>query len=244
MSRLAYAIVAFVLVLQPAAVVPAMAAKPAADAPAFRPPAVPLVTSDPYFSIWSMADRLTDQDTRHWTRRQHPLTSLIRIDGKTYRLMGAKPERIPPLPQVGLRVLPTRTIYEFEGDHVHVTLTFMTPALPDDLSVLARPVTYLTWDVSSTGPEEHSIAIFAGASSRIAADPPGQAVAWSREMMGPLVALRVGTVSQRVLGRAGDDTSIDWGYLYVGRSQCRMFPGRRLERALEGRFAQRRRCPL
>ena len=190
-----------------------------------------------------MADRLTDQDTRHWTRREHPLTSLIRIDGKTYRLMGAKPERIPPLPQVGLQVLPTRTIYEFEGDHVHVTLTFMTPALPDDLSVLARPVTYLTWDVSSTGPEEHSIAIFAGASSRIAADPPGQAVAWSSEMMGPLVGPSSRNGQPARAQAAPGMIRASTGAISTWPLPGRVLSGRRLERAARRVGLPRRRCP-
>src|SRR5712672_2068598 len=70
-----------------------------------RPPAVPLVAFNPYLSIWSEADRLTDDSTRHWTKREHSLVSLLRVDGKVYRLMGKNPAEIPALPQKKLQVL-------------------------------------------------------------------------------------------------------------------------------------------
>src|SRR5436190_5975406 len=112
-----------------------------------RPPAVPLVAHDPYFSIWSTADRLTAENTKHWTGKPNTLFALARIDGKTYRLMGAD-RRIPALEQNRLELLPTRTIYEFTGGGVKLGLTFFTPALPDDLDVLSRPLTYLEWSVA------------------------------------------------------------------------------------------------
>lgn len=59
-----------------------------------RPSAVPLVTVDPYFSIWSETDRLNESPTRHWTGKEQPLIGAVRVDGTTYRILG---EEHPPL---------------------------------------------------------------------------------------------------------------------------------------------------
>ncbi len=181
-----------------------------------RPPAVPLVACDPYFSVWSPADNLTDADTVHWTGKPHRLSSLVKIDGKAFRVMGAEPKNVSALFQKQLSVLPTRTIYEFEGAGVALTLTFLTPALPDDLEVLSWPVTYLTWDARATDGKAHEIEVRFGASGELAVnDPTKQEVKWSQEKFGELVAWKVGSKEQPVLQKKGDDLRIDWGYLYV-----------------------------
>ncbi|MHB1423901.1 MAG: glutaminase family protein [Gemmataceae bacterium] len=180
-----------------------------------RPPAVPLVACDPYFSIWSPADKLSDAATMHWTGKPQPLTSLVRIDGKTYRLMGTEPKDVPPLPQTSLEVLPTRTIYTFEGAGIRITLTFTTPALPDDVAILSRPVTYLTWEAISRDKAEHEIAVYFDSSMLPAVNTPNQKVVWSPEKIDGLAALRAGSKDQPILQKRGDDLRIDWGYLYV-----------------------------
>jgi Domain of unknown function (DUF4965)/Domain of unknown function (DUF5127)/Domain of unknown function (DUF1793)/Domain of unknown function (DUF4964) len=185
-----------------------------ADGSGFRPPAVPLATLDPYLSIWSEATRLTDDTTRHWTHHEQPLVGLIRIDGKAYRIMGPDPKTIPAFPQVGLQVTPTRSIYDFQNELIHLTMTFTTPALPNDLNVLTRPVTYITWDVKSVDHQPHTVSIYNSVSSALVVNEPSQKVQWSRETMGALTAMKIGTKDQTLLTPSGDDTRIDWGYAY------------------------------
>src|SRR5690242_9382096 len=86
-----------------------------AQLPPMRPPAVPLVAHDPYLSIWSMADRLNDEGTRHWTGKPNGLTGFVRIDGKPYQVIGRERGNGALLTQVRLEVLPTRTTYGFAG---------------------------------------------------------------------------------------------------------------------------------
>jgi len=178
-------------------------------------PSTPLVACDPYFSIWSPGDKLNGVETTHWTGRQHQLTSLVKIDGKSFRVMGATPASAPALEQKSVTVLPTRTIYTFEGSGVALKLTFTTPALPDDISILSRPVTYLTYDVHSTDGKEHEVSIFFGASGELAVNSTDQNVTWKDASGGGLAVVSLGSKDQQILQKKGDDQRIDWGYLYL-----------------------------
>lgn len=180
-----------------------------------RPPSVPLVACDPYFSIWSPANNLTDAGTVHWTGKPQPMNSLIRIDDKTFRLMGTEPATVPPLPQKSVKVLPTRTLYTFAGDGVQVNVTFTTPALPEDLMIYSRPVTYVSWEVLSTDGKGHTVKVYFDASPNIAVNDLNQSVQSESVSISGLATLRCGTVEQPVLLKHGDDLRIDWGYFYV-----------------------------
>jgi hypothetical protein len=181
-----------------------------------RPPAVPLITHNPYFSIWSMANRLTDQPTRHWTGAEQPLTGLVRIDGTPYRYMGAYPSDVAAMQQDSVEVKPTHTVYVFEAAGVKLELVFFTPAFPQDLDLLSRPVTYLTWNATSTDAKGHKVELLLDVDGRVAVNTDNQMATWGRSQVAGLTVLNIGSRDQRVLNRSGDDLRIDWGYFHLG----------------------------
>jgi hypothetical protein len=140
---------------------------------------------------------------------------MARIDSKTYRFMGVNPQNTPVMEQLGVEVAPLRTIYDFAAGGVGMRLTFMTPMLPEDLDLVSRPVTYITWNVSSADGKPHDVSVYFDCSAEWAANSPDQKVAWTRCRAGNLTVMRVGTVEQPVLEKKGDNLRIDWGHLYV-----------------------------
>ena len=76
-----------------------------------RPPAAPLVTVDPYFSVWSFTDELNQSPTLHWTGQEHPLIAVVRVDGVSYRAMGVESSRYE-------QVLPTGEMEAWTGKYL------------------------------------------------------------------------------------------------------------------------------
>ncbi len=341
------------------------------NAQELRSPAVPLITVDPYTSVWSFSDKLYGEPTRHWTGRPHRLTGKIRVDGKTMDFMGAptpsrklvvptghqktydvqytydtpgndwmkpsfqasswkvgqggfgdvnernlrtkwdshdlwvrrevdiqelnfqklllllrhddrvevyingisayncdcftdeyQPHELSPevkaslkkgknliaihctntgggqhldfgladeLPapsanavatQKSLTVKATQTVYEFACGAVDMKVTFTSPLLMNNLDILSRPASYLTFDVQSNDSKTHEVQIYFDASSELAVNDLEQSVIGKRSANNQLHILRAGTQSQKMLATKGDNVRIDWGYLYlaVGKS--------------------------
>ncbi|MET0634816.1 MAG: DUF4965 domain-containing protein [Chitinophagaceae bacterium] len=53
-----------------------------------KAPSYPLITHDPYFSIWSGTDNLNASTTKHWTGEDHSLLGMVSVDGQVYRIIG------------------------------------------------------------------------------------------------------------------------------------------------------------
>ncbi|EDM34328.1 glutaminase [Pedobacter sp. BAL39] len=332
-----------------------------ANAQERKAPAYPLITHDPYFSVWSFSDGLNASTTKHWTGANQSLQGLVKVDGKTYRFLGkqeaelltilpasdevnytakyteSKPAdgwekagfkdsdwkagsapfgdenaktawksreiwvRRPfnldrtdfkdlklkiahdddadvyinetkiydchcvngkftyiPVPASVLKkganiitmhvvntggiswadfglvyekqmpadgvilakqkeviVNATQTIYKFDLGSTDLAVTFTSPLLMNDLNLVSRPVSYVSFALKANDNKVHDASVYFGASTTLAVNTPFQQVTTKAYKSGALNVLKAGTVAQPVLKTRGDDVRIDWGYMYV-----------------------------
>jgi hypothetical protein len=125
---------------------------PRVQLPVFRAPAVPLFVQTPYLHTWLCGDRLADDVPKLWNGQIKGMAGILRIDGKAYRFMGLPTSTLPPLRQDQVRVLPTRTVFEFSHEDVRLRLEFLSPMDPRDLRLLSLPVGLLRAEVSAEKP--------------------------------------------------------------------------------------------
>ena len=180
-----------------------------------RAPSVPLIAIDPNFSIWSPANSLTDTNTVHWTNKEMVMMGHITVDGVKYRFMGGE-DGTPALVQTALDIDAFSSEYVFEGAGIRLTACFTSPTLPTDLYLMTRPVSYLSLAVKSLDGKKHSVTASVAVSEQICLDHAGDdKVVISESKIGGKPSIRIGSESQNILAKDGDDLRIDWGYFYL-----------------------------
>ncbi|MBQ3928325.1 MAG: DUF4965 domain-containing protein [Clostridia bacterium] len=180
-----------------------------------RAPSVPLITCNPYFSVWSPADRLNEKNTVHWSGREQIFNGFVTVDGQQYRFMGAS-DKCPPLKQTGLDITPLSSIYTFEGAGIELTAIFTTPLLLDDPDLFSRPVSYLELIIRPTDFEEHAVTARIEVSEQICLNKAGQYRVRTKDVStSAFRSVRMGSAAQPVLKHKGDDLRIDYGYFYL-----------------------------
>lgn len=179
-----------------------------------RPPSVPIITVDPYFSVWSSSDNLYDSVTTHWTGSPNTINGFVNIDGEQLRFMGKGQE--PVIQQVGFDMTALVTTYKFANEKITLNVDFYSSLFTDDLYRLSRPTSFMGVSYSNNDNSEHNVKIVLSVSEEICLNKKNDKPVRAEVLDGNAVNMvKIGSEDQVVLSKSGDDIRIDWGYFYL-----------------------------
>ena len=177
-----------------------------------RAASIPLVTHDPYFSIWSSSDHLYDTDTVHWTGKRQQIRGYLTVDKTVYCFMGDK-EFHQILPQISLDVTATATTYTFENDKVRLCCRFTSPLILSDPLLVSRPCTYIDFMVEKKNADNVQLDFIVSAD--LVRQEKDEVAGFAGTFKQDFSYASMGRMRQQPLGSSGDHTTIDWGYVYL-----------------------------
>ena len=149
------------------------------------------------------------------TAHCHNRTGGAYVDFGLYELEPNKSTLSNTVIQKSVSVLPTQTIYKFDCGEIELDLIFTSPLLLDDLELVSRPVSYISYQLRSKNNQTHDVQIYFESTPQWAVHNISQAVTYEEIANDRLKFLKTGTVEQPILEKKGDDIRIDWGYFYL-----------------------------
>lgn len=180
-----------------------------------RAPMVPLITIDPYFSVWSRDEVINFYETEHWTNKPNNIIGTVFVDDKEYLFLGYDRD-ILKLDQKSIDIDAFSTTVVMENDVISLNLKFTSPVLINDFELMTRPVSYLAVNYKLKDGKNHNVKIDIRVSDELCLDEAGQNDVLKEEVKHEnLIGMRMGNVEQKPLHKSGDDIRIDWGYVYL-----------------------------
>lgn len=178
-----------------------------------RMPSVPLITVDPYFSVWT--DSINSKPTTHWTGAENNIMGYVTVDVKIYRFLGDDDtQKKINLVSIDADAFTTTAIYE--SDEIRLKAEFTSPMLVTELYYSSRPVSYLKLSYESIDGKQHKVTAKIFVTEELVLNKANEGKAWSEDVeINGLSCVKIGSGDQKILWRSGDDVRIDWGYCYL-----------------------------
>ncbi|EJD43842.1 DUF1793-domain-containing protein [Auricularia subglabra TFB-10046 SS5] len=154
----------------------------------FSPPSVPLAVRTPYLSTWlpqGKGTALNDRWPEFWTGPGQVTgwAGYIRVDGKTYTWMGAANlDGTTKAAQTDMEFTSSSSFFNLAAGPVDITITFLSPVLPNDLLRQSLPFAYMSVTVESTDGEEHDVQVYTDISAEWASGDHNAPVKWETHL--------------------------------------------------------------
>ena len=191
-----------------------------------RAPSVPLITVDPYFSIWSRDENLTYTETVHWTGSEMPVFGYLNIDGERYAFLGFDRDA-KKLPQISLKVTALVTEAVYRTEKIEFRARFFSTLFPDDLKLMSRPVSYAALCYTSLDGKRHEVKAEMYVREAVCQNVLGECPIVIEPVDIPGVpTMKMGNAEQNILKKSGDNLRIDWGYFYLSVADAKAEVGR------------------
>ncbi len=179
-------------------------------------PSYPLITIDPFMSIWSSGKTLNSKDTQIWHGHRKSLIGTIYLDHIYHLCFMGKPENEDEIiPQTSVDVTPLITTYTFENEVLKLTVKFWTPLIIDDVYKLSLPVSFIDYEIEILDGKEHTVEIGISVGGEFCFNKKLGHLTYGAKDFEDYSVVFMGNKKQEPLHESGDGVSADWGYVYL-----------------------------